>query len=226
MAREKLADIFSWESMGEPLSRAVSTGIKNTVWEVEREINKALGQNFFLPEKPEKRSHIWFGQKNGKIFSAELTYDYASIPLSRYPVSQHRITVGKQILSVKRGGNFSRRGSAFERKIVTKETVSTYVQIRKNAPPKLVHGVMKPIPFMGWLHTGRRQGTGRFSAHIFERNQKETWSGGQRLQIHALWGPSITQLLQTVEMKSAVDRILLKAALEQKINEAFGKGSR
>ena len=230
MAREKLADIFSWESMGEPLSRAVSTGIKNTVWEVEREINKSLAQNFFLPEKPEKRSHIWFGQKNGKIFSAELVYDYASIPLSRYPVSQHRITVGKQILSVKRGGNFARRGSAFEKKIVQDEIISTYVQIRRNAPPKLVEGVQG---FKGWLHTGRRRGAvgfygqrNLFSAHIFERNQKKTWSGGQRLPVHALWGPSITQLLQTVEMKSAVDRILLKAALEEKINEAFKKGSR
>lgn len=220
MAREKLSEILSWKSFGEPLSRAVSFGIKTTVSELEREINKSLSQFFFLPENPHKRSHIYFKQKNGKIFSAELTYSYASIPLSRYPVSQHRITVGNQILSVKRGGAFaSSFNKGFQKKIVQREAISTYVQIRKTGGPKLVHGVMKSAeegPFMGWLHTGRK-GASRFSSQIFERNQKKTWSGGHRLPIHALYGPSITELLKTSEMLSAVDRILLKTALEERI---------
>jgi hypothetical protein len=84
--------------------------------------------------------------------------------------------------------------------------------------------------YKGWLHTGRRRGTvgfygqqNLFSAHIFERNQRKTWENGRRLPVHALWGPSITQLLQTSEMKSEVEKILLKAALEEKIEAAFRK---
>lgn len=223
MSREKLANLLSWESVGEPLSRASSTALRGAVWEVQREINKALLGQFYLPDNPEKRSSVYFKQKQGKIFSAELKYFYASIPLSRYPVSQQRVTKNKQVLAVKRGGQFARRGTAFVRKIVPSEEIFTYVQIRRGSPPKLVKGV---LGYMGWLHTGRRTGAGRFSAHIFERNQQATWQNGKRLPVHALWGPSLTQLLQTREMKTAVDRILERAGIEKKIDEAFAKQGR
>ena len=70
---------------------------------------------------------------------------------------------------------------------------------------KLVHG---RLGYMGWLHTGRKKGEtgyygqeGQFSSQIFERSQKPTWHGGQRLPIHRLFGPAIVDMISTSDFQ-------------------------
>jgi hypothetical protein len=56
--------------------------------------------------------------------------------------------------------------------------------------------------YKGFLHTGSK---GRFSSSVFERSQRATWSGGQRLPIHKLYGASLVKLLQSHEIQNLLE---------------------
>lgn len=216
--------LLDWKAFEQPLTGALSSTMQTTVKELQKEIKKAVQDNFYYPEDPDKLTTRWFDRQGHGILSAELTYKFKSVSLSRYPVLQHRITTSRRVLRVARGGKYA--GNKFTRKIVEEEIIETLVQIRKKGSMKLVHG---KLGYMGWLHTGRRSGqvgyngqTNKFSSKIFERNQQATWADGQRLPIHQLFGPSLVQLLKTPEVQNVIansaslrkiDQLLLKAIL-------------
>lgn len=214
-ARVKDTTVFSTEILQDSLARAVSSAVKNSVYTLEKEINKAVKDAFYVPQDPARFSSIYFRQKKGHIYSAELSYNYKAIPLSRYPVKQYRITTGKKILGVKRGGKFA-PGNRFKQQIVNRATIATYVQIRKSGGQKLVHG---KLGFMGWLHTGRK--SAKLAAHIYERDQAATWSAGQRLPFHRLYGPSVPQLVLSKEVQAVIDASLNKLTLDRIFEESI-----
>lgn len=213
--------ILDWKTFEQPLASALRTSITSSVYGLQKEIAKGIKDNFLFYGDPNKVSSVYFRRKAGRIFSAELSYAYKAIPLSRYPVKQYRVTTGKKILRVSRGG--SSAANKFTQKTVSRANIATYVQIRKTGGMKLVHG---KLGYMGWLHTGRKRGelgyygqANLFSSKIFERNQQETWSGGERLPVHQLFGPSVTDLIQTKEIQNVInhsenlrniDKILLR----------------
>lgn len=223
-ARVDGLEILSWKSFEPSLTRALSDTLVASVGSLERTINKTLADTFFLPENPARSSRFYFKREKGKIVIAKLSYNYRAIPLARYPVKQYRITSGNKILSVKRGGNFA-PGHKFQQRIVNRATIATYVQIRRGSAPKLVDGT---LGFKGWLHTGRKRGTegfygqaNTFAANIFERNQQPTWSSGERLPIHRLFGPSISELVQSKEIQQAIDKFMDSSDIIDTFYKAF-----
>jgi hypothetical protein len=93
------------------------------------------------------------------------------------------------------------------------EAIRTEVMIRKNKGWMLVHGKQD---FMGWLHTGTK---GKFASKIFERNQQATWHGNKRLPVHALWGPSLVQLLHSPEVQKTLYNSKALQALAVKLKK-------
>lgn len=204
-ARVTGLEILNWNNFQEPVTRALKTSLSQAVYGLQRDIATSLKSNFFIPGDPNKQSLIYLGGK-AKTYSAQLSYSYKAIPLSMYPVKQYRITTGNSILRVGRGGKF--KANQFQRRVVARAAIATYTQIRRRGGMKLVEG---KLGFKGWLHTGRRAKetgyygqTNTFAAQIFERNQQETWSGGHRLPIHRLFGPSVMELVMYPETQKAI----------------------
>lgn len=207
-AELKGINILSWETFGKPVNAALSSSIQKTVYGLQKDISSELKRLYYVPGDPSRVSSIYFRRKGRGIFSAELSYHQKSIPLSKYPVKQYRITTGKRILRVVRGGKFG-KANKFQNRIVSRANIATYTQIRKSGSPQLIHG---KLGFMGWLHTGRRSGqTGfngqvnTFASQIFERTQKATWQGNKRLPIHRLFGPSVLNLIKGRQMQNYIN---------------------
>ena len=79
---------------------------------------------------------------------------------------------------------------------------------------------------MGWLHTGRKRheegyygqsSSAGLSAQIYERNQRATWENGVRLPFHRLYGPAVSDLVQSPEVTKAIDRFLQSSTLPEEI---------
>jgi hypothetical protein len=192
-----------------PLNRALSASLRAYTYHLERGINQTIKDNFYVPDDPSRFSIISFKQRKGLVSSAELSYRYKAIPLSKYPVKQYRITVGKKILSVKRGAGQT-SGKAFKRQIVTNRAeIRTDVKVRKNSPWKLVKGT---LGFKGWLHTGNK--ASRLAANIYERNQQATWAEGVRQPIHRLFGPSVSELTLTKEVTDYLTKEFQSSTLD------------
>jgi hypothetical protein len=214
-ARVKDTTVFSTGILEESLARAVSNSLQETVWGLEREINKTIKDTFYVPADPARYSSVMFRKRKGKVYSAELSYNYKAIPLSRYPVKQYRITTGKRILSVKRGAGQT-KGNKFKQQIVGRAAIRTDVKIRKTGPWKTVEG---KLGFKGWLHTGRS--SSKLAAHIYERNQRETWAGGQRQPFHRLFGPSIAQLVRSKEVQATIEKSFKTRTIEKIIGDSI-----
>ena len=105
MARIKDFDVVFFNTAGELLSRATSIKLKKEISALSRKIDSTISDTFFVPERPERYSRFYFKQVKGRISSAELSYRHKAIPLSRYPVKQYRITVGKKILACPSSSN-------------------------------------------------------------------------------------------------------------------------
>jgi len=195
-ASVKSTKVLDWKSFEQPITGALSTALQTAVKELQAEVKKTVLATFYYPGDPDRLTTRWFKRQGNGILSAELSYKYEAVSLSKYPTNQHRITVGKQILHVARGG--PAKGNKFSRQIVAREAIKTEVMVRKAGGWKVVEG---KLGFKGWLHTGTK---GKFASKIFERNQRATWKGNQRLPVHALWGPSLVQLLHSPEVKKTL----------------------
>jgi hypothetical protein len=193
----KSTKVLDWKSFEQPLTGALSKALQTGLTELQKEIKGTVLSTFYFPGDPDRLTTRWFARKGNGILSAELSYKFEAVSLSRYPVNQFRITVGKKILHVRRGG--SAAGNRFSRQVVDVTATMTEVMIRKGKGWQLVHGKQG---FKGWLHTGTK---GKFASKIFERNQKATWKGNQRLPVHALWGPSLVQLLRSPEVQKTIN---------------------
>jgi hypothetical protein len=201
----KSTKVLDWKSFEQPLTGALSKALQTGLTELQKEIKGTVLSTFYFPGNPDRLTTRWFARKGNGILSAELSYKFEAVSLSRYPVNQFRVTVGKKILRVRRGGGAA--GNRFSRQVVDVTATMTEVMIRKGKGWQLVKGKAGPDNkgrpgYMGWLHTGTK---GKFASKIFERNQQETWRDNQRLPVHALWGPSLVQLLRSPEVQKTIN---------------------
>lgn len=189
-------DALSKTLTTKPLHSSLRLRLAEKMTGLQREIKTIVGQHYSIMENIDKVSAKSFDRNTKKqITGFQLIYKYQKVPLSRYPTYQVRATTQKRLLEVQR----SKKGKFAER-IVTVNYVQTLVKVKKDW--RLVvgkHGpdINKGRPgYMGWLHTGKL-GRKRFrSAGIYERAQAATWSGGQRLPVFELYGPSFTEILR------------------------------
>jgi hypothetical protein len=176
-------------------SVALSKTVSKSIADLEREIEKTVGKVFWYPGNPSRLARREFTGKGAKTFSAKLTYRFEAVSLSKYPMKQIRITVGRKRLLVTRGGG---AGSKFKSTPTDEQATVTQFKLRKSDGWRTVQG-RTGYKFKGFLHTGTK---GRFSSAVFERSQQATWQGKQRLPIHKLYGASLTWILQTPEIQS------------------------
>jgi len=209
--------LLDWKTFEKPLTGALATTLQTTVKDLQEEIKKSVQNNFYFPGNPDRLTSRWFGRKGKGILSAELSYKFEAVPLSRYPMNQYRITIGSKILHVRRGAG--KAANKFTRTIVPKTATVSMVKVRRNSEWKVING---KLGYMGWLHTGRRSGelgyngqVNTFSAKVFERNQQETWRDNVRQPIHQLFGPSLTQILQTKELQDTINNSVALSKIEQ-----------
>lgn len=214
------------------LIQQITTNTQPLASDIADEIERELKKHFFYPDDSRKLLKKSRVSLLGTVkYQFSLTYKGKTIPLSRYPVKQVRVTVGNRKLRV-----YRLSGKTFKSKIVPQNfEVKTLVRIRKNSGFKLVHGKQG---FKGWLHTGNKFGYDRrrahldlsgsysgtinkFSAKVFERNQRPTWRGGVRLPVHQLFGPSLVQLLETAEMTQFFGSSVLFNKINDKLKISF-----
>lgn len=225
-ARLKRADILTTQ-FSAPLRLAVSRVLIRETKQVANDLESIIKETFWFPDKPEKLREPFFKKTGQRVTRVELSYRYQVMPLGRYPVKQYRNTFSNLGLKVSRGKPFtghSKRG--FEKKVLEKYSMATFVQIRKAGRPKLVHG---KLGYKGWLHTGHKetfnQSAGqKFAAAIFERKQPETWKGGKRQPIRQLFAPSLTDLLKSKEIQDYLNSSKPWETVQKIINEEFSRG--
>lgn len=192
------------------LSVALSNTMKHTIGDLDREIAETIKKTFWYPGDPSKLAVRSFTTKGAKFSSAGLSYKFEAVSLSKYPMKQVRITVGNNRLKVTRVSG----GSGKFTKTQTPQTATmTQFKLRKSDGWRTVQG-RTGFKYKGFLHTGRK-GKGAFSSAVFERQQKATWAGSQRLPIHKLYGASLVRLLHSHEIQD-----LLK---ETKVFDKFQK---
>lgn len=196
------------------LSVALSNTLKHSIAELDREIAETIKKTFWYPGDPSKLAVRSFTTKGAKFSSAGLSYRFEAVSLSKYPMKQVRITVGNNRLKVTRvkGG-----GGEFTRTQTPQTATMTQFKLRKSDGWRTVQG-RTGFKYKGFLHTGRR-GKGAFSSAVFERQQKATWSGGQRLPIHKLYGASLVRLLHSHEIQA----LLKETKVFDKFQKAFYK---
>jgi hypothetical protein len=194
------------------LSVALSNTLKHTIGDLDREIAETIKKTFWYPGNPSKLAVRSFTIKGAKFSSAGLSYKFEAVSLSKYPMKQVRITVGNNRIRVSRGGGFS-AGNKFTTSQTPQTATMTQFKLRKSDGWRTVQG-RTGFKYKGFLHTGRK-GKGAFSSAVFERQQKATWSGSQRLPIHKLYGASLVHLLHSHEIQA-----LLK---ETKVFDKFQK---
>lgn len=229
-AIDKQFEVFNLE-VSKNLSVASSRALNKLRTEVVEETAREIKKHFFYPGDPNTLLHKTSEQRGVRFSKMTLSWLYKSIPLSQYPVRQIRITTGNRKLYT-----FRHSVGAFKSKIVSEEfVVKTLTRIRKSKGFQIVGGTRGQ---KGFLHTGRKLGSyrykahhatgeisfgyvSRFSAKILERNQRPTWRGGIRLPVHQLFGPSLTQLLQTTEMQKFFQAAPVFARLEKHVIEAL-----
>lgn len=230
-ARLKRADILTTQ-FSAPIRLAVSRVLIRETKQVATDLESIIKETFWFPDKPEKLREIFFKKTGQRVKSVDLSYRYKVMPLGRYPTRQYRNTFSNLGLRVSRGKPFtghSKRG--FEKKVLEKYSMATFVQIRKAGRPKLVHGKMlgNHKGYKGWLHTGHRetfnQSAGqKFVAAIFERKQKRTWKSGKRQPIRQLFAPSLTDLLKSKEIQDYLNSSKPWETVQKIINEEFSRG--
>lgn len=213
-ARVSETVVISLDSLTANLPVALSRATKKIIYGMQKDIAREVKAKFYYPEDPNRLSSVWFDRAGAKISSAKLVYKHKAISLSRYKVEQVRITVKKRKLAV------TKRGNSWQRRVLpeaSEEQIATYVQVRRSGGLKLVYdkrsNLVNGQRLKGFLHTGRKRGelgfdgqSNQFSSRIFVRNQQPTWHNGQRLPIHALWGPSLLNLLETKELQDLMEQ--------------------
>lgn len=190
------------------LSVALSNTMKKAIGDLDREIAETIKKTFWYPGDPSKLAVRSFTTKGAKFSSAGLSYRFEAVSLSKYPMRQIRITTGGGRLKVTR---VSGGGGKFTKTQASQTATMTQFKLRKSDGWRTVQG-RAGFKYKGFLHTGRK---GAFSSSVFERQQKATWSGGQRLPIHKLYGASLVRLLHSHEIQA-----LLK---ETKVFDKFEK---
>lgn len=183
-----------------PLHASLARFISKKLVAVRSDIKTIVGQHYSILENIDKVTSGPRLQRDAtapgrKITGFTLEYAYKKVRLSSYPTYQVRATTQKRLLEVQR----SKKGK-FDQRIVSVNYIQTLVKVKKDW--RLVvgkHGpdINKGRPgYMGWLHTGKLNRKRFRSAGIYERAQAATWSGGQRLPVFELYGPSFTEILR------------------------------
>ena len=195
-------------------SVALSNTMKKTLGNLDREIAETVKAIFWFPGDPSKLAKKTFEVKGARISKAVLSYRFEAVSLSKYPMRQIRITTGNRRLRVVRGAG---AGGKFSSSLTSVQQTVTLFKIRKSEGWRVSMGRVG-YRYKGFLHTGTK---GQFSSSVFERSQKETWSGGKRLPIHRLYGTSLVRLLQSHEIKALLESTKVFNKFEKDYFQAF-----
>jgi hypothetical protein len=194
------------------LSVALSNSLKRIVHDLDKEIAISVKKAFWFPGDPSRLAVKAFSTKGAKVSSANLTYRFEAVSLSKYPMKQIRVTTGNSRIKVSRGGGLS-KGNKFTIAPTPISEVVTQFKFRKSDPWRTVEGRVG-FKNKGFLHTGRK---GSFSSAVFERVHASIKKGGRggRYPIHRLYGASLVYILRTKELKTLFE--------ETKIFDKFEK---